>query len=96
MHGTTWGHHIRRKTLVILHVPSWQLLNRGSLELAEKVLGKLPKCINQYIQSTSMGHSNNGLLNASLTRFLEQMVKRDDHTLPSLQGEPLLTHVFRV
>ena len=87
---------VAREPLVVLHVPRWQPLGGGMVELGEQVLGHLAEGVDQHVQPAAVRHADDDLLHTFLAAALDQLVHRSDEAFSAFQRETLLAHVLGV
>ncbi len=91
---TTWGHHVGREALVILDVTGAQAFDLLAFELVEQIARILAKGVDQYVQTTAVGHTDDDFLGAVGAGALDDLIEQRDQTLATFQTEALGAWIF--
>src|SRR5690606_453595 len=63
VHFAAWCHDVGGETLVVFHVAG-ALVGRTTFKLAEQIAGVLAQDVHQYVQATTVRHTNDNFLHA--------------------------------
>ena len=90
--------HVTRETQVVLHVARAHVLGTFErvFEFLEDVSMGLSKDIGQHVESSPVGHADDGLFDSELAGRVEQNVEQRNDGLGPFHREPLRADVLRV
>ncbi len=89
MDVATRGSEVGGEAHVVLHVaraPGFAVL---AGKLVEQVLSTLAQHVDQHVEATAVGHTDNGLFAALLTGATDQLFQHGDHGVATFQREAL-------